>query len=225
MISNYKNVNFIQIYGLMRSGNHAIIAWLMANLAGLKKEPATIAVKDLNQGLIVQQLGTVFHINNVRGNVADHIDFCIDKGATTILMSYEDQPVAKAADNHFLANARQITITRDLNNLLASRYKAMLRNDEWSRYFSFNEDLYRVWLQHRMHENTVHFEKWFTSKEYRDKISEKLGVENLDVTWHVSGCGKGSSFEPNIPDMSKLLTRYKQVELPEEWSAFLKRNI
>ena len=68
----------------------------------------------------------------------------------------------------------------------------------------------------------VKFEDWIASRQYRDLISAKLKVKNLDVMGQMSFHGGGSSFinSSAVPSLEDLKNRWKQVGIPAK---FIKR--
>ena len=230
------SVNFIEIYGLRRSGNHAIIAWLMHNLNsdGIAYDaPEPLIVPNPEWGFISQRLGDVYHINDALdkwatynpGYIKGLVDAYSTIGAKTIIVSYEDTSFKSSLLDlygqyyPFLKNTTKIVITRNILDIVASR---VMRNRSLNRItssFGVNKKIIETWIENESFTDTkIVFEQWCTSKEYRDSISRSLGLSNLDITSHVSPAGKGSSFlEPGqMPDKSKLLSRRKQVDIPQD---------
>ena len=230
------SVNFIEIYGLRRSGNHAIIAWLMHNLNsdGIAYDaPEPLIVPNPKWGFISQRLGDVYHLNDALdkwatynpGYIKGLVDAYSTIGAKTIIVSYEDTSFKSSLLDlygqyyPFLKNTTKIVITRNILDIVASR---VMRNRSLNRItssFGINKKIIETWIENESFTDTkIVFEQWCTSKEYRDSISRSLGLSNLDITSHVSPAGKGSSFlEPGqMPDKSKLLSRRKQVAIPQD---------
>lgn len=228
------SVNFIEVYGLRRSGNHAIIAWLMHNLNsdGIQyNAPEPLIVPNPEWGFISQRLGDVYHINDAfdkwatagPGYIKGLVDAYSTIGAKTIIISYEDKSFKSslldlyAKDYPFLKKTTKIVITRNILDIVASRIKRMRGANRIPSTFGVDKRTIETWIENESFTGTkIQFEQWCTSKEYRDSISQSIGLSNLDITSHVSTAGKGSSFlQPGqMPDKSKLLNRRAQVSIP-----------
>ena len=93
---NYNGVEFIEFYGLRRSGNHAILAWLLKNLSNHDSEIETLIEPFPKLGFVSKRCGDVYHINDIGssfwiGNpdyLAGLIDGYVSMGAKTIILSY-----------------------------------------------------------------------------------------------------------------------------------------
>lgn len=201
--------NYI-VHGLSRSGNHAIIFWLIHNIVE--------SVEMIDSSVFIDPNRILCYINNL--NIYEgtmKIKFPRDMFPVQIV-SYEDV--------EFMQDTSLI-ILRDFGNLLASRYKKHqpsigLNNN----YICDLLRLIEVWKQHtRSPKRTILYNKWLVSKEYRDMVSTNvLGVPNTnDKTDYVSSLGSGSSFSNRHIRQNEIdyLTRYQQVLLPE----YIKRHI
>lgn len=234
---NYNGVNFIEFYGLRRSGNHAIIAWLMKNLSSYEAELETLIAPFPELGFISKRCGDVYHLNDVGsgwsvGNpeyLAGLIDAYVSMGAKTIVISYEDySPEASLLHTFpgkfdFLKGAKKIALIRDLVNVISSRYKAQQKISPEKVSFGVNIDKVNYWIKTAIgSEFKIKYEDWLTSKEYRDQICKELQIPNRDITNHVSSAGGGSSFSGIFPvNKDRLLNRHKEVNLPKEWGFYL----
>ena len=240
---DYSEIEFVEVYGLRRSGNHAIIAWLLKNMCTKEvtnTEPLIMPFPDA--GFISQRCGDVYHLNDVGSVWAQRnpaylralIDAYISMGAKKIILSYEDYPHKMGHYDfnkdqfYFLENSKKIVITRDLANTFASRIKrSMVKFGEpnWNKTpnpFFINQRLVTIWMFNELFKGTkIKYSDWLTSKEYRDQISKDLNVPNRDITSEISNAGGGSSFK-NTLDKDTLLSRYKQIEFPKEIIKMLK---
>jgi len=239
------SIKFYEFYGLRRSGNHAIIAWLMKNLDGEDNSIETVLGKNNKKGFFVKRCGDVYHINDVGtlwvtsnpSYVSGLVSGYISLGAKAIIFSYEDyEPQASLALTFpalfpFLENALKIALFRDLPNVMASRYKKIEgikakqnEPDAW-RLLDININKINSWIYCAIEEQSIKikYEDWLTSKEYRDNFCKNLNIPNLDYTNHMSSAGGGSSFTgiKSIPNSKDLLNRWKDVNIPEEWKSYL----
>jgi hypothetical protein len=232
----YNKVKFIEVYGLRRSGNHAIINWIMNNTSNLKDGGSPTELISLFSDLIfTSYLGDTLHINDVASGWAIKrkyylkglIDGYISIGFKNIILSYEDLPFTNSYydldknEYNFLKNSKKIIITRDIENVFASRVK---------KGMEINEGVFNTWVKNENAPSNitkVKFEDWLLSKNYRDRISKDIGFKNKDITNNVSKVGGGSSFKDitseNI-DKDKLPNRKKEVEFPEDVLEILQRE-
>lgn len=191
------------IYGLSRSGNHAIIFWIIHNYVD--------SVKNIGKEIYIDENQTLCYLNNV--NIYESIlknNFPL-KHFNIAIKSYEDIEFNKNTT---------IIILRDFLNLLCSRYKKYSKNICFNEYYIC--DLLRlinVWKQHTYSpKKTIKYNNWLVSKEYRDKISEQIvGIFNRsDNINYMPDIGGGSSFEINDQqDAEQYISRYKQVKIPK----------
>lgn len=223
------DIKFIEVYGLRRSGNHAILSWLINNFnteAVSSVEPTPLIAPVPELGFIAQYLGNVIHINDVgdawaltQGNyLKGLIDAYVSIGIKTIILSYEDRPYTNSFFNmgySFLKESKKIIITRDIKNIIASR----LKNSK-NIGLAINRKLIDTWIENENSDNLkIRYESWLTSKEYRDSIALKLNTNNKDIIDLVSTAAGGSSFKDQSTgkiDKDKLLNRYKLVEFSRE---------
>jgi hypothetical protein len=216
-----ERVTPIHIYGLRRSGNHAIINWLLANLGQTSENE--VMVKAGKYGFQVQRFGNAFHLNNVTGwkhmpLFTNTIRKVNKSKYNHLVISYEDASPEgqEKPENTF-------TIIRDLPSVVASRSSKIQQNAPiFGEMMKIDEDLLKNWIKLASHPNAIVFESWLQDKEYRDKISKKLRVEkNLDMTNLVSSAGGGSSFiGQKLDSKENLLNRSKQIGIPdfvEDW--------
>lgn len=174
----------INIYTLCRSGNHAVIFWLMNNLC-------TITDK-IDVCCYWNDEKKVYYYNNCsRFNYFYLTDF------NYLIKSYEDiyPPDLKYDDNV------NVVILRDFPNFMASRYqkyKPSLGLN--SSYLESYDDIKNLWIKFGSDVIDgkvigIIYNKWLLDKVYRDKISDLLGIANVvDDTSVVANIGHGSSF-------------------------------
>jgi hypothetical protein len=150
-----------------------------------------------------------------------------------MIVSYEDTSLSYVSE--FAADTTKVVVLRDIKNLVASRLKRM-RSDPGSqatqRLMRIDEQLVNLWAEHAkavIEEQVIGIvlEDWSDSKEYRDGISRRLGVKNIDNTSTVLPFGGGSSFTgitSRPPSTDELRCRYLQVQPDESVSKLLERN-
>lgn len=192
------------IHGLSRSGNHAIIYWLIHNIVD--------SIEELGGGIYIDKERKLCFINNFNTYEGPFkINFPHDL-FPVVIKSYED--------TEFIKNTSAI-ILRDFGNLLASRYAKYYKNICLNnKYICDLLRLIEVWKQHTTSQKkTILYNQWLVSKDYRDKVSlEILGINNLiDRTDYVSSIGDGSSFDDTYIKQENIeyLTRYKKIKFPQ----------
>lgn len=205
-------MKIIHFYGLRRSGNHAILEWLLHSMGkNMDKD-----VVKLNR---IIKRGDVAYFNDCGWWSSNPLDFNRDlaeqenKGLRTAILTYEDLDLTyKKIDTTY----SKIVLIRDIFPLAASRIKRgsgdMLVDqkfvDKWISYARSFEDSSCL---------NIKYEDWLTSKEYRDNFLLKLGYLNLDKIDQVSTIGDGSSFVgKSLDSKENLLNRHKQVKFTPE---------
>lgn len=153
----------IQIYSIRRSGQHAIIFWLIENFGGWNERNVTFTYFNRKNKL--------FYYNDCSSVKYDYIE-----DYNVIIKNHEDVNVGENG----------IVIVRDFLNLLASRMK----NNNFNNISL--KDLIILWKSHVkcMKNNfTIIYNKWLVDKKYRDEICEHFGIVNKDVTNYVPDIG------------------------------------
>lgn len=186
------------VVGLRRSGNHAFINWFAS-----------------------QSRGPVFFFNNVDANLfpleRQKREFFFNdvRSTPTLLFSYEDKEVADVLggglaefmsrfESRIVETGLAIVI-REPKNMLASRFKKWPVTLEEPKKWQKILKLYREHLtlaasgmrdMDGFHAVPVFYDKLCKSQEYRDSLSEDLGIRKgasgLDRVMHY---GHGSSFD------------------------------
>ena len=122
----------------------------------------------------------------------------------------------------------RVVIVRDILNVVASRYKLLMRYHpdkiDSGNLCSINEKIFQIWINHASSDSNnnllvVQFEKWVKSRSYRDSIALMFKVQNLDIMDNISVHGGGSSFSgrSQLPTSEELNARWKQVDLPNKF--------
>lgn len=184
------------IYGMRRTGNHAIINWLVQGLGG-----------------------SVLFCNDVREQASSPLQAATKRfkpgfGKHNLIVSYEDvamnkfePPYAKSVYGDY-RNYRQVLILRDPFNLLASRYvwrfaegKAFRENPHYRKYvigrWKDNARVFLKWKAERDEQKiAVNYNRWTYSTGYREALARQLGMQHAHRgIREVKAFGGGSSFE------------------------------
>jgi hypothetical protein len=233
-----------RIIGMSRSGNHAIIDWILSQASGRTcflncAEPQTnpfITARPLASGRrIVANFPDLDVEGEVRGEFTDK---------DLLLVSHEDcflGAVAKGAyeDHHDALvgpslERRDVLILRDPFNLFASRMRGEFGN------VSTNTAL-RIWKQHAREFLSVRrylkhprilidYNQWASRKSYRRQISEQLGLQFTDSSFEkVPATGNGSSFDGRRYDgratCMRILERWKHFIDSEAYAALFDHEV
>lgn len=224
----------IRIFGMQRSGNHAIIAWLQRNL------PAedTIFFNDCEFGHPLTSFNTV----DMGGQIMTHrirkvkripkLQTVLDQAARcpNHLISYENKQVEhrQALTDEYLtpgyASAppfKDIVITRSFLNWLASFYKLKQRTrPKWLN--DLNSVHIPAYMKHLIAaENddvvSVVYDQWATDEVYREGVLAELGIERIDNgIGAMATYGRGSSFEGAKADPQSVAAEDRWRQLMDE---------
>jgi hypothetical protein len=201
-------MQFVEIYGLRRSGHHAIISWLIKNLEeqyGLDK---------------------VYYINDASNsrfasgeNLNKHLLYQIWKcQPEIIILSYEDVPTEISRLEERIERIK-IVVVRDILNNAASRYQRAFIAGTYGNsncHMKIDESLMDIWINHAKHPDIFKYEDFLLNKSKRDELSIKFGAANLDYTDKVNDYANGSSFVGiQLDKKENYLKRHEMVELPE----------
>lgn len=200
------NPNFLvhrRFVGLARSGNHAIILWVLNNIA--QAEPLG------GQAYHDPVTKKYIYFNNVSragyrgfwGRIKEYDE---------LIYSYEDE--IPEPDSYVL-------ICRDFLNLFASRQKKFCKTcGQGSKgYVTGTANLVDHWIRHHeLNKPKIYYNFWLYSKTYRDLIAEAIGIENsVDNTEKVSTIGEGSSFiGMNLDKTEAYLSRWRLINFDAE---------
>jgi hypothetical protein len=187
----------MDVYGLARSGNHAVIFWMLHNISESLSEVG-------DHQIYVN--GHVCYINNCgyRTRFRDNFDF---GPYSLVVRSHEDTDSVPSS----------FVVVRDFANLVCSRYR---HYDGLMSHMGKGIDLQgliRIWKQHALSSLSISYNEWLVSKEYRDEVGVMVGIPNVrDKTDYVSSIGSGSSFGGiRLYNSSDYINRHSQVVLPK----------
>src|SRR3954447_9859554 len=221
----------IRVVGMSRSGNHAIINWILAQAPGrtcflncaepgwnpfVSARPRTLelpAWRALYDG---------FDVEAERAGRLSRKDLLVHSYEDTFLGPFK-KPESEARHDEWVGpSARRIDllILRDPRNLFASRLA--------SGYGWLDDELVaRVWAQHareflglrrnlRQERLMLSYNEWVRSRAYRQRVAEALGLEFDDRAAHkVPAAAGGSSFDGTAYD-----GRAEQMPVLNRWHAY-----
>jgi len=227
-----------RVIGMSRSGNHAIINWILSQASGRTcflncAEPQSnpyVTARPLDSGHRIIANFPEFDVE------AELVGKFADKDL--LLVSHEDcflGTVAKGAyeDNHdsFVGpslSRRDVLILRDPFNLFASRLRGQFGSVSTGTAL-------RIWKQHAREflgvrrylkhpRILIDYNQWATSQDYRQEIAEQLGLQFSDSSVEkVAAAGNGSSFDGRRYDgratCMRILDRWKHFIGSEAYAA------
>jgi hypothetical protein len=224
------NQKEIRVVGLRRTGNHAIIQWILK-----------------------QQIGKVLCLNNLpvdenpyrhryeypeKNDLAEQVKKleAEAKGQFTLkdclIYSYEDHKLQSVFSDRFEAKhdlylgksqcRYDVLLLRDPFNLFASRCKSRKISVKTTE-----QDMMGIWLEyakeflgetnHLKHRKIcINYNNWFRDREYRRQIADRLDSEFSDAGIdEVSHYGGGSSF-----NQQELQGQARQMDVLNRWKYF-----
>src|SRR4051795_2992154 len=228
----YVNETEIRVVGMSRSGNHAIVNWILAQAPGrtcflncaepgwnpfVSARPRTLELPAW------RALYEDFEIEAERAGRLSRKDLLIHSYEDTFLGPFKKPENEARHDAEGGSSARRIDllILRDPRNLFASRLA--------SGYGWLEDELVaRVWSQHareflglrrnlRQERLMVSYNAWVTSVQYRRQVAAALGLEFDDRGAHkVPAAAGGSSFDGTAYD-----GRAEQMPVLRRWHSFV----
>jgi hypothetical protein len=211
-IDDYMLVNrtLVRIVGMSRSGNHAIINWMLEQLSG-RWCFLNCAEPDTNPFHTARMTdeGRCYRSNDPEFDLDAHCSGQLS-AKDCLLVSHEDTflkpafgPDATARQLAWVGQAQRrldVIILRDPYNLFASRRR-------FDHQGFSDRTMVRMWKQHaraflgyrRAPAGPVlgvSYNAWVGDRGYRAKIAGKLGLDFTDAGFHdIARCGGGSSFD------------------------------
>ncbi|HET7313646.1 hypothetical protein [Salinisphaera sp.] len=225
MTGRYVNQTELRIVGMSRSGNHAIINWIMAQLPGRfcflncaepKFNPFESARTLMHGRPYIANYDT-FDIEAERRGDFSRKDYLLHSYEDCFLGLLNNRRFAQAHDRWVGASRQRIDvlILRDPFNLFASRRKAGI-GGVTTRIGQ------RIWKQHareflglRRYLNdplvAINYNAWTGNPAYRRDLAARLGLAFTDAGAHATPVfAPGSAFDaPDDADRRRLLQRWR----------------
>ncbi len=208
---HYKRPSLILQYGMKRSGNHAISAWLTQN----------IPCKYINN---LVPIGPILKDNLPYPEAQDFGDFKKqhDK-ADTLFVSLEDIEISYEPFCNIDAGAQKVLILRHPDNVFSSRIRKAF-NVNMTAYPRDNSPIMqravRIWKEHaRCYLSqkepsgrvAIYFDAWLDDKNYQMAILKTFGFDSANTQKNtMTDYGGGSSF-----DGLKFVSDPKKMQLRE----------
>ena len=221
--------HLIRVFGMRRSGNHAVIGWLRRNIPG-----ETVFLNDCGPG---DPFRSYAMMETPRGDrhgpgFRDTRWFAqFDEGreGRSHVVSYEDTvPDEVGAPEGWHAPFRTVVLRRSFLNWLASFYELVTRREggtvwgvddprEIRPYFAVYAALLAA-----PREAGIEFDRWLEDEAYRAEILRRLGLPLLDLgTGPPAAYGGGSSFPGAGADAHDLTARWRRLSGEPAFEALL----
>lgn len=219
-------MNLIEFTGMRRSGNHAIIFWMLQNLSNLDNFKVKQYVDESSYINHCEIISTdeFLYFNNVNLRRCDDVHKTLSRERRKwIIISYEDCHVNYGITLPYeFENRYKFSIVRDVRNLVASRLKRLEinKNNENhiipNSYMIIFKGFFQYYISHKNWKTPIFYDKWLVDKNYRDSICDIVKVPNVDKTNYVSPFGNGSSFVGvQLDKPENLLNRKDSFKIPE----------
>ena len=234
-MSDHRNALEIQVLGLQRSGNHAILAWLFRQF----DEPVHFFNNAKHFGNPLQEFQPLDLPNTVKVRRGEgrkrQLEEIGQRKKAVLVYSYENLLLSELRHRELVPNKdavtgksrclRRILVVRDFSNWFASRirYHEIVRSEfpsaqqigrflrMWILYA--REYLGETRYTHDVPVVTISFNRWVRDERYRRDLLNILSVELKDNSIsYVPDAGGGSSF-----DATKLSGRAEQMQVFARW--------
>ena len=240
----YEDSRKIMLPAMHRSGHHAIAVWLLHQAEGVDKFDIGTMCEWWH--FLRIENGVRFFFNNpLKDWEADKIRFHtimkgIWDGKMARVENYYPKDVKMFIGTHERETLKEVAwhcgksdifyqtdivlVIRSFHNWVAS---CVRKKDTEEK----DIDIYIDHCKHALDETVPHilYDRWFTSKEYREEIADSLGLHFTDAALNqASPFGGGSSFDElaylkNASEMD-VLNRYKQMEDNEDYQKIMQDN-
>lgn len=217
------------VHGMKRSGNHAIIKWIMSGGNFYFINNAAPVVRELAHAghyAFPFSTGELMRKHSLRKFLRSGFK------PTSTIISFEDWPISKnLLDTQ--NNCKNILILRNPENLFASRIKKSFKIDHIAYPNRYNNVMKRsisIWEEHAAEflsdtmylDNCtcIYFDRWLTDNDYRCELANNLGIPNSDMPDARSKEGGYSSFDGSLKvseiGRKELLMRANKLSVTEK---------
>lgn len=228
-----RKLNVYVVCGIRRSGNHALISWLidaLENRNNVNMKP--------KRNAWVSESGDTVHLNEVNFfSVFQFIDTIrgskeILKESKNVIITLEDY-IPKKVDPFIPEHATKIKVSRSLLNVISSRLKrltdqAKVGRDRGDMSIDTNLLLYADWVYKEPKDDWIKwvYERWLSEADYRRNFLKNLDLSHDSKTLPSTNFGGGSSFS-NIEigvSQNNPLRRWEQIEIPDRVISLLHKK-
>ena len=164
----FPRASIFPFVGMKRSGNHAIINWMIQNCW-----QSTVYLNSLNENMSLDMFA-VYHADYLKPNDVDRV-----------IITLENRSPAEFLDLDYSL------VARDPFNWLGSWISHFHFSEEY-----LDKDIEMYIRNMKEIDNKAFFNKWFSDTAYRDSLAHRLGFTNYNRGIEtVTNYGKGSSFD------------------------------
>lgn len=200
----------IRLVGMSRSGNHALVNWILAQAEGRTcflncAEPGHNpfeSARPMDDGSVWRASYPEFDLEAERRGCLSPKDLLIYSHEDCFLGPLQKAHVSDSHDRWVGTSARQVDVLllRDPFNLFASRLRSQVSPNG-------HHTALRIWKQHarefvgerrllRSDRVLVNYNRWSDDRDYRRDVAAALGLRFSDAGRHeVPKVGAGSSFD------------------------------
>ena len=213
----------LRVYGMRRSGNHAIIDWMLRNAPdgnGLFLNACRPGRDPVNsaRSIGVYKAGEELASGGLQSKLRD-----VGLSVLTIV-SYEDATPSRHDTQLFDAPETRVIILRSFLNWSASLLRKVQNNPKYGpvervRIMMTSIGKYKSMLDHaqRPDATAIVYDTWMAQDSYRRDRLEQLDLPGRDLSrGAVQRFGGGSSFQGRVEDVSKLSTDQRSAEMADD---------
>jgi hypothetical protein len=216
----------IEIHSLSRSGHHPIIFWIIHNISGIKFRDGDNKIDHIfrkDQNKYYDEKKNLYYFNHV--NKSNDV---FPERYKYLIKNFENFKYEHTTDS--------VIVHRDFLNLLASRLKIweertinFLDNPiDCNFYWKNTLEIWKIHAKNILnHNNGILYNKWISDRNYRDQVSNKIGIVNsVDNIDYVPKHANGSSFIGRVKenDTNNYLNRYLMVDFPYEIIDYISKD-
>jgi hypothetical protein len=195
----------ITIYGIRRSGNHAVANWIMSHFkSGCYINDANMPVRTQSNHLPCYSKCKLYNLDQNPEIIIIGIENKLNRNIHKKYLN----TIIKSDDSNIEIN--EICLIRNFSNLLASHLKA------WPDK-TYHENMPQHWYQYiefyllNNEINTIIYDHWL-DKNYRNDMANFLKFHNQEFGIdEISSYGGGSSFKETIVNKDNLKNRWKSL--------------
>jgi hypothetical protein len=223
-----KKMKFITVNGLSRSGNHAIIRWIVGQYKDFGYESFfhNNAIRNFMEYLQLRGGGAVEGFPTANPKFHEIIMHLTAADKKMFAISFEDLIFDQRFGEITKFTDHNVVILRDPFNLFASRIEGLppprgkrghektadKQDDEIKKYISQYEEFVGK-TNYLSNKICISYNNWVADKEYRRSIAEQFGVKFTDARYAQRACssfgGKGGSMSLPSEKPEDFLNRYK----------------
>lgn len=221
-------MNLFEIISLRRSGHHAFINWLFANLTEAPYEALSTTYAHDNELKLLYINQAEFDFNNhqnyINNNLSriDNLFISTETAHAKFSILNQSNPVFTTWHNSDfknqwgVTNYRRVLFIRDFYNCFASQIQVSLPH--WENETQYTNHMYDRWKSHALAslngDYTVLYDKWISDPEYTNQVNlDLLGEDNKFNPLDIKGTVSSFNLFEKV-NLEKYLTRYKEVEFP-----------